>query len=1280
MKAQRSCLGSRTVTEPDRGASQTFEYDNVTLDYDLWDFPFAGLVKRHTLEERTATARSLRTTTSYTWKTVRHSSARAHFPYVAKVVSLREELAGATKTELSKASHTISVDAFHNIRRITSAFGDGESETQDAQYEHDTTPTFSDSWLVSLPSEVTHKGNASGVVQSSQTRRWKLHHVASGALESITSEPDDPGLRQETLFVRDAFGNPIKIRQHSKTKTRQRTIAYEGRGVFPRVVIDEEGYKTEVDFHHGHGVPVRVREHGTLGQPNGALEHLSVSDGFGRPRLMLGPDGTEVRRSYEPVSGPYNPMLVTTEVPGWARSVVRIDPLGRQAGETFSTFNGVELDYFQRYDVYGRPFDVVRPTSGSSTVKTKFEHDDAGRLLAITHPDATKQVYCYRGNVSCTKDARGYVRCAQRDGRGRIRRVSDPMPSDTARGCESVAEALASGAEQRPGVRYGFGPHGLLDRVDDTQGNTTFIGRDVLGRVTLRYDPGTGVRSFSFGAFGNLKSETDARGVTTSYGHDLLDRTTIRTDPAGSTHFSWSSTLHGALSSSSTADGVQASLAYDSSGRLQSETRTIGNVVLHASIEARDQYSRPTIVAYPSTSGQPALRVRYTYDAYGNAVEVGNADSGEVYWKLGAIDEFGQVTEEKLGAALTTKRKYDKPFGRIELEETAAASAIHTRKYTYDEIGNVRTTGAPQASKQLTFEYDELNRLTKETSAVSVGYQYSPGGNLLDKPGVGAYSYTLALQPHAVAAVTGGASTQAYGYDAAGNMTSRTGAPLAPLTFEYTSFDKPFRVFSASPADGTELGYDSDQVRARKQRPGESTAYFPAMYAGTTGPGGVDERFWIYAGGGPVAEVIRDSSGERLTYLLSDRLGSIEAIADPQGAVLERRTFDSFGQKQVLATAAGYVPTRLGFGGHESDDEHGLVNMGGRIYDPRLGRFTSADPLVPTADSQGWNRYSFVLNNPATLTDPSGFDPACDNLSPLCSGYGGPSHGGGDGGEAVSDIIRMNTVSVYHSGFAGTDASNLAAAPPNGTLPGFGDMIIVGIVEPLGSVQSAPLFEPGPIVPTPGAAWFGIDALNNPDGNWPRRGGAVPYATMDPDIMIPGLRAVLDPRASASERILGGVMLGMTALPAAGVAIRWVAVAVRASGALRAAGVVTRGGTVFWRGVAGGAVQSTGPLKNLGGAVDEVAQVARTYQPGTVIQFGRTANQTSHAFRHTDALGLSRSAVMQAIEQQLPGVASRIPAGRPLNQVIQVGGQQIQYSAFRLPNGVINVGRIHGVP
>jgi len=54
---------------------------------------------------------------------------------------------------------------------------------------------------------------------------------------------------------------------------------------------------------------------------------------------------------------------------------------------------------------------------------------------------------------------------------------------------------------------------------------------------------------------------------------------------------------------------------------------------------------------------------------------------------------------------------------------------------------------------------------------------------------------------------------------------------------------------------------------------------------------------------------------------------------------------------------------KIGFTGHEHDDEVGLINMKGRMYDAEIGRFISADPFVQAAtDTQSYSRYSYVRN------------------------------------------------------------------------------------------------------------------------------------------------------------------------------------------------------------------------------------------------------------------------------------------------------------------------------
>jgi RHS repeat-associated protein len=76
------------------------------------------------------------------------------------------------------------------------------------------------------------------------------------------------------------------------------------------------------------------------------------------------------------------------------------------------------------------------------------------------------------------------------------------------------------------------------------------------------------------------------------------------------------------------------------------------------------------------------------------------------------------------------------------------------------------------------------------------------------------------------------------------------------------------------------------------------------------------------------------------------------------------------------ATRAGdpaALPTEFNFTGQRLDISTGLLYYGARYYDPALGRFISADTVVPEpGNPQALNRYSYVLNNPLRYVDPTG--------------------------------------------------------------------------------------------------------------------------------------------------------------------------------------------------------------------------------------------------------------------------------------------------------------------
>jgi RHS repeat-associated protein len=70
---------------------------------------------------------------------------------------------------------------------------------------------------------------------------------------------------------------------------------------------------------------------------------------------------------------------------------------------------------------------------------------------------------------------------------------------------------------------------------------------------------------------------------------------------------------------------------------------------------------------------------------------------------------------------------------------------------------------------------------------------------------------------------------------------------------------------------------------------------------------------------------------------------------------------------------SGSTPTDFQFTGQRKEAGFGLYDYNARYYDPLLGRFVSADSIVPGAGKpQALNRYSYVFNNPLKYTDPTG--------------------------------------------------------------------------------------------------------------------------------------------------------------------------------------------------------------------------------------------------------------------------------------------------------------------
>jgi RHS repeat-associated protein len=167
----------------------------------------------------------------------------------------------------------------------------------------------------------------------------------------------------------------------------------------------------------------------------------------------------------------------------------------------------------------------------------------------------------------------------------------------------------------------------------------------------------------------------------------------------------------------------------------------------------------------------------------------------------------------------------------------------------------------------------------------------------------------------------------------------------------YTAFDMP-KAFTPAPGQGgvpVTLEYDGNQRRVRKTAGDDVTVYVGELYERTTNTttGAVEHRYFVHGSERVIAVVTRSSaptSEEKTRYLHVDNLGSVETVTDETGSkAAEKRSYDAFGARRNPVWGAAPVAfsslTTRGFTGHEDDEELGLVNMKGRLYDPKVGRF-----------------------------------------------------------------------------------------------------------------------------------------------------------------------------------------------------------------------------------------------------------------------------------------------------------------------------------------------------
>ncbi len=731
----------------------------------------------------------------------------------------------------------------------------------------------------------------------------------------------------------------------------------------------------------------------------------------------------------------------TTGAKAGARSRVHYDSLHREIAKETETYGGQWSMTLTVYDRVGNPaaswsgFYGRRADGVFVAPPAELRQRTAARDLLHRSVDQ-RQYWRAKAGDSAVELSTQFTH----DGlQSTVTAPADATPDGVAR--SSIAIKNGAGQVAQTIDAYGatlnsaYDSQGNLLRTVDALGNQTSItytGTTARFKVKMN-DPDQGEWSYGYDALGQLVSQTDDKAQTTSMGYDVLGRMVTRNNASLNGAWFFGKDAAGAWcagglprlceSRSGNAPNFvsRTRIGYDKLGRAQTTTDTLAGRDFVSSTTF-DTEGRVQNLKYPSgftlqhaySSGAAVPGVlQKVYDA---------SNSARVFWSIANItaadvfDAKGNVVRSELGNGLGTNHLFDPISGKALKLRTGLAGGGYIsaldHDYTFDKANAVAQRRENHRGTVESFLHDKLNRLVSYTIDSSSDVQanrtvtvdYNAIGNILYKSDVGGYTYHSSDKPHAVRSA-GGTN---YTYDGNGLLGTTSGFQTRSNT--WTAFNHPKSL--QHNGRSVQFTYDEDYKRVSETITNGATVRELVMIhpdnAGglgfereiTTVGGGRqrnENRHYVSVGGSVVAVVktltpvgndpvsgvingtVSSAPGDAnlVVYWHKDALGSIVAVSNRDGAVMERMAFDPWGRRLrdtgVVDPYANPAHGDRGFTGHEHLDETGYVHMNGRIFDPFLGRFLSADPIIQFADNlQSYNRFSYVLNSPLASADPSG--------------------------------------------------------------------------------------------------------------------------------------------------------------------------------------------------------------------------------------------------------------------------------------------------------------------
>lgn len=550
-------------------------------------------------------------------------------------------------------------------------------------------------------------------------------------------------------------------------------------------------------------------------------------------------------------------------------------------------------------------------------------------------------------------------------------------------------------------ITFGYNANGQQTKATYAE-NVVTTSYDEWGRKSAFNDPANGNYEYEYTALGSIKVEFSPKGSKRYYykANGLLESVTEESNDGVATDKSYTYTYnqYGQLtgkSGNSNGKTYTTLYGYHPNGRLWGLTEYLENREFRNWDMAYDSYGniktyKKEIVSNGITTSAKIENFYNTWD--GSLYQVKEQGTGKLLWELQSANAKGQVLNAKLGAAQITN-VYSSDGFISTTKHTSSLSNIVDNYYMFDHVKNelvVRTNYIFGLNE--TFTYDNNNRLISWTNP-KTGQQSS---NAYDAKG----RITLNDQ---VGTVTYGTTGNVYRATKLNLNTNGTanygigGTNILLQNITYNENNDPVKIRGRQNDYAFEYGLsESRQVMAYGGKfENSQNSKFTKIYSedgsfeilrnNQTG----QEKHIIYIGGTPYETNIMymkdmGSSTSSFYFLHKDYLGSILGVTNESGYAIERRHYDAWGNFTNLKIAgASYDPNNLtfaynylvdrGYTSHEHLLGVGLIHMNGRLYDPLLRRFLNADENIQDSNNtQNYNKYGYVMNNPLLYSDPSG--------------------------------------------------------------------------------------------------------------------------------------------------------------------------------------------------------------------------------------------------------------------------------------------------------------------